>query len=235
MNFHFHKFYNKNKHLFIGALGVLIIIVSFLFRDMIPPADSPDNLKVLYLDSSSNLQPTFRMQAQQTYSLETNTFGSQTSVWSDLSPLSGSQSSPRSDLSPLSPSSSQADLSPWSLSLQDLSLSLSKSSLFPSLQDLSPLHIMVQVESGSQIGSEFIDGLEMMSNYFTSISLSLIPHNLSDKTYISWGTQLHNQIQQHHLDNVAIIWYPPHMDTLDLYASELFSNIGVVEIGRAHV
>ena len=228
MNFHFHKFYNKNKHLFIGALGVLIIIVSFLFRDAIPPADSPDTLEVLYLDSSSNLQPTFRMQAQQTYNLETNTFGSQTSVGADLSPSSDFQASPRADLSPSSPSLSQIDLSPQSLSLQDLSLALSKSNLSPSLQDLSPLHIMVQVEAGSQIGTEFIDGLEILSKYFPSVSLSLIPDNMSDQTYISWGKQLHTQIQAHHLDNVAIIWYPSHMDTLDLYDSELFSNIGVV-------
>lgn len=204
INFHFHKFYNQKEHLFIGALGVLIIILSFLFRDIVPPVDLPDNLEVLYLNTSSDLQPTFRMQSQQTYNLETNSFGFQ------IAPSFGS------------------DLSPSSLSLQDLSLSFSGADLSPLLQDLSPLHIMVQIESSSQIRAEFIDGLEMMSKYFPSISLSLIPHNMSDQSYISWGTQLHNQIQKHHLDNVTIIWYPQYMDTLDLYDSELFSSIGVV-------
>ena len=204
INFYFHKFYNQKEHLFIGALGVLIIILSFLFRDIVPPVDLPDNLEVLYLNTSSNLQPTFRMQAQQTYNLETNSFGFQ------IAPSFGS------------------DLSPSSLSLQDLSLSFSEADLSPLLQDLSPLHIMVQIESSSQIRAEFIDGLEMMSKYFPTISLSLIPHNMSDQSYISWGTQLHNQIQKHHLDNVTIIWYPQYTDTLDLYDSELFSSIGVV-------
>ena len=205
-NFYFHKFCNKNKHLFIWALGVLIIILSFLFRDIIPPADLPDNLEVLYLDSSSNLQPTFRIQAQQTYNLETDSFGFQTSP------------SLESDLSP---SSSQTELSPSLASLSDLSLSLYQA-------DLSPLHIMIQIESSSQIRSEFIHRLELMSEYFPSISLSLIPHNISDQSYISFGTQLYNQIQTHHLENLTLIWYPQHMDALDLYDSELFSNIGVV-------
>lgn len=243
---HFHKINKKKKHLLVGAIGIFMLLASLSIRDSLPPLDISDELELLYLNESSNLAPTFRMQAQQTYDLKTGfkhfpLTMPESLAASDLSPTSKSTQSLQ-DLS-LTDKSSQSlqDLSltnKSSQSLQDLSLTdkssqssqdlslTDKSS--QSLQNLSPLHIMTEVNSESKITSDLIHTLTVLNQTFSSVTLSLIPDKLDEKSYISFGKKIDTLLKKNHLDKITLIWYPQDMKSLHLYDSKLFNNIGIV-------
>ena len=245
-NLKFYKFCKNKKYLLVGALGIFIVLISsYLLHDFIPPADIPDELELLYLNESAYLDPTFRMQAQQTYHLETGfpppQINQPKSMSSELSPTYAAAPAP-SELSPtyaaaLAPS----DLSPThaaALASSELSpaytAALAPSELSPAYtaalasSELSPLHIMAEVDSTSKITPELVSTLTLLNQSFSSVTLSLIPKAIDEQSYIAFCNELYELLKSNHLDKVTLIGYPQDMKNLNLYDSGLFANIGVV-------
>lgn len=200
------SFHINKKIRYLMLVGILILITTFtiLFaRKDIPPRDIPDNLDVLYLDTNTNLAPTFRLQSQQTLDIN-----------DPLALITGS------DLSPIESEPVESDRS-------DLSLLDSLLQMESDLSPIEPLHLAIHVDSTSQINDTMLQVLTKLNNLVSSMTLSLLPESIDELTYIKFGTDLHDALQSSDLDNIQLIWYPMSTKDFSSYPTELIHNIGI--------
>ncbi len=207
-------FFKKHKFLFLSVIGLFIlsfIMATWLF---IPPRDAVDDLDLLYLDTTADEAPLFRMHPQQTYYLD--------SAWTEPSP-SSEITSEAAEVEP-----SPTDIAEPSLLVEpSVEAAWAEPSLINTPSDM-PLHLMVTVDEDFSNIEQLVTQLAATEKYVPYISLSLIPDGISDEVYIEFASMVHRALQSYALKKVKIIWYPPNEDNLSLYDLDIVENVGVV-------
>lgn len=91
------------------------------------------------------------------------------------------------------------------------------------------LHLLLRLQENKLDTSFLTQDLLTLSNYFSTISLSVLPsEQMSDEAYLSQYQALYQLLSGESFSSISLIAYPPTTANLSLYTKDYISSIGTV-------
>ncbi len=109
------------------------------------------------------------------------------------------------------------------------SLSLASNDILPTNETDDRLNLLLTLSETELNYSQIAEDLSKLSQYFSEISLSVLPSNsMTDQTYLKQYELLYSALHEKQLSSISMIAYPPTTTKLSLYNRTSVAYVGTV-------